>query len=301
MLLDITITFFKGKEPLWKEYDTLISSLITIFLFVAAYFINQWIESKKNKKKLNEKLNYLTSIIISSLKIIKKQREKIEENVLNFTHRDKYTLNPVPVFSFLEITRVTDKLDLESYYLSYISKYGNTPEIINEFQVLIQTFDFLNEFHKSFHKLLERGGNNHESRLLKFNPLSQRIDTMVVEVRDYLFVNKSIHLKLFDKVLTQYYIDKNDFLDYQITFFEKTFLIPMNKLFQEIRLNEDSNLLFHFNILLQEISNEIRYINAGLKSFYIDINNNVNELLSSEKKLTNYSLRLRTDLLKLVE
>lgn len=300
MLLDITIKLIKDKESFWKEYDTLISSFITIVLFILAYFINQYLENRSNKKKSLEKLNYFTSIIISSLKLIKKQKTQIEENIQRYIEGDNYTFNTINLYSFLVITRVTEKLDLESYYLSYIGKYGNTPEIINEFQILIETFDFLNDHHKNFRDLIERGLRNHENRYIQFNPYIQRIDSSIGEVLKILHQSNFIKLKEFQEIVNKYYLSKYpEANDFPITYCENNLLIPLNTLLTHNITPDTNNVLLDFYNLIGETLLLLSDIRIGLVKLYVDINKSVDSLNLAEQKLTTNSEKLRRDLIGL--
>ena len=82
---DIVFNLPKSESSSWlKDYGFLIGNTITVLLFITAYFINDRIEKKRKKKIFEEKLRYLTSLIISSIKIAENQKSKIEATIQKF-------------------------------------------------------------------------------------------------------------------------------------------------------------------------------------------------------------------------
>lgn len=294
---DVIFNSPKPESSSWfKDYGSLIGNAVTIFLFIIAYFINDYRENKRKKKLFEEKLRYLTSLIVSSKKIAENQKSKIEASLKKFKEENQFEFYLVQVISFLDIKRISEKLNLEDYFLAYLSRYGNNTESVNQFRSIIQGFDFLNEFNTDLYNFLERSSNNHDNRLFKFNAISEKIDSLMYEVEKWIRQGSPEKLDEYFTIVNQYYsATKHNTNGEELLKFKNAFSSPMLKFIGKHYSNYNTTIIFHLRQLLDTAEGELRIVRSGIEKFSKELEERIEPLKSAIEKIEKGSEKLVVD------
>ncbi|MBK7883606.1 MAG: hypothetical protein IPJ81_07205 [Chitinophagaceae bacterium] len=179
LFLCIDIQFF--SISLWQD---LLTGTIGAFLgFLGAYFI--FIRGIKNDRKKErqrfkdeqlDKLKYFSILTENIIKISKKQSENyiLYVNKIKLKPFEHHLLGNI---TNNDIKRATNKLNLEEYYLAYISRFGNDKNTIKEYKDIISSFDYIDTIYDEAVRILKE-------KLEKIYQMKVNLNSAFVKVCD---------------------------------------------------------------------------------------------------------------------
>ena len=186
----------------FKDYGSIIGNIITIALFIIAFYKDKGKE-RRNKKTKTEKLRYLASLINSSIKTAESNRNSVQDTSNEFK-KDPAKFHLIKWDTYYDIKRIVEKLDLEEYYLAYVTQFENRKDTT----VNYQKNNYFNTLFQMFNELVnqaQRASINDFDRKKILNTLSDEIDYLIKRV---LYLVEVLQMPESFKVELQEPIDK---------------------------------------------------------------------------------------------
>jgi hypothetical protein len=153
-----TIQDFFSNPDLWKELVTGTAS--AILGFTGAYLIfNRGLKKEKDKEVekrdllQKDNLRYFVALLKNIIDMGKDQSVGYKEYADNLK---KEPLKDHLISSIVsrDLKRASERLDVQTYYLAYISQLPNTGESAVEFNEIIKNFDFIDALNDDVNRIL---------------------------------------------------------------------------------------------------------------------------------------------------
>lgn len=238
---------------------------LPVIIFIAGYFINKHFENWKRDAIKKERLNYFISLIKSAKGDAEKLCSKIDGNILKI-NQNIYHFYPLEIVSFLEAKRVSDKLNIEEYFQSFIRQYGNNDKRIDQFKKIINAFDFLTIYFDNLVDYIEGAGNNYYKMTTEVNRLTKEIDATIPKISEWLIYNSPANLSTnFTIVRDKYYntshLDSIN-IDEYLKILQESLLIPFLSIMADLKkigaLNAETPIAF--TLLLEKTIHQLHLI-----------------------------------------
>lgn len=235
----------------------LISSLFTVFALYKTFKKDKEKEDIRRIQFQVEKLKYFQSLIHSILNGLKNQNE-FYKDFSNELRKDLFKIPIQKFISFNELKRVVDKLNLEDYYHSYLSEFGDNKEIITEFKQIISCLDYFNSQIELYRDSLVKSNNFDFER-------KTRLRNIIVKVQDEMsdmIINKDLQkYEGFCGFINEFYVNfyKNIPATYDLKYLHDNFVMEIkNDLLEYAKVIPEAShahtQLKNSSILFKEIS-----------------------------------------------
>lgn len=288
------------KDFIFPLLLTIISGFGAWFLFIRQ-LLN---EKKKNKQSINEdiknKLTYFSMIIHNAIENSIGQNDNIEELVKKIENSD---FNSIPLYKHptYDLKIIAEKLDKESYLLSYLKFYKKDDKLkmLNDFKQIVDSCGIINEIFNQINTDLEsKQIFEHNLKEIFFENIGECSDffgkslVKLKETNDPLFyklyeINKaSEDLKNFKE---------NQIIKAQYELFLKPTLSLLDKCHSEhIEFDENTGNLWICTSKTINVYINLQTETIRLKTMLEEQNEFIKELIENLKKS---SVRLRNDFL----
>jgi hypothetical protein len=263
-LFYFTINNTPTQSSWFKDYGSIIGNIITIALFVIAFYKEKGKERKKEEKTKSEKLKYLASLINSSIKSAKSNRDNAQE-ISNEIKREPSKVHLIKWNTYYDIKRIVEKLNLEEYYLAYITHFEKRKDTTVEFQKIITCLDTLFEMFNEIIKQVERASINDFNRKKIFNTIGDEIDNLIEKI-SYLIEDLKMPEAFKDKlrVPIEKWGREKDKTDIQLFF--DTLCSPVYSIISDFYSQNEQQTPLEFIQILEKIKSikiEIDFIKLG--------------------------------------
>lgn len=286
----------QAKTSWFKDYGSIIGNIITIALFIIAFYRDKRKESKKEGKTKTEKLRYLASLVNSSLKTAKSNCLELEETIIFFINEPlKFHLIKWTVY--YDIKRIVDKLNLEDYYIAYITQFDKRKDNIVIYQRMITSLDTLFEMFNELIKQAERASTHDFERKKIINVLGDEIHILIEKI---LSLTETLQMPEAFKEELKNPIDKwlKEKNKGNIKLFLETLCKPLFEIISTFNFQNNSKVPEEFSSLIEKLRNvvlETDFIKSGnleyaesLKKQYIEINKTIESLETNSIELRKY-------------
>jgi hypothetical protein len=288
------------KDFVFPLLLTLISGVVAWFLFIKQILNDKKKENQSKNDEVTNKLTYFAMIIHNAIENSIGQNINIKELSIEI---EKSGFNSIPLNKYptYDLKIVAEKLDKESYLLSYLKYYkkDNKIEMLEDFKKIVDTCGIINDIFNQIDSDLENKQKFEHDLMKKFYEGSDKcadyFGESLVKLKES---NNPLFFKLFEinkasenlKNFTE-----NQIIKAQYELFLKPTLILLNKCHSE-HVEFDENL----GDLWVQASNTINiYNNLESETFRLnemlkEANSFINELIEVLKKSSD---RLRKDFL----
>ena len=283
----------------FKDYGSIIGNFITIVLFVFAFYNEKRKERNKSKKTKTEKLKYLASLINSSIETAKAIRNNVDETSSEFK-KEPAQFHLLKWKTYYDIKRIVEKLNLEEYYLAYISQFETRKDKITEYQKIITSLDTLFEMFNELIKQAERASVNDFERKKVVNVLGDEIDNTIGKVLnliDVLQMPESFKMELKEPINKW----SNEPNKENIQLFNDALCSPLYNTISKFKIENkqsQNQIPEEFDFLvdrLRKVKIEIDFVKTGnlkyaesLNNQIIEIDKTINTLEKNSKELREY-------------
>ncbi|MBP6024512.1 hypothetical protein [Ferruginibacter sp.] len=165
----------------FKDYGSIIGNVITILLFIIAFYKDKAKNRKKEEKTKTEKLKYLASLVNGSIKSAKLNKDNIQETS-NAFKSEPALFHLIKINTYYDIKRVVEKLNLEEYYLAYVTHFEKRKNTTIEFQKIITCLDTLFDMFNEIIKQAERASINDFDRKKVLNGLGDEVHNLIEKI-----------------------------------------------------------------------------------------------------------------------
>ena len=280
----------------FKDYGSIIGNIITIALFIIAFYKDKGKERKKQEKIKTEKLRYLASLINSSIKTAESNRDSVQDTSDEFK-KDPAKFHLIKWDTYYDIKRIVEKLDLEEYYLAYVTQFENRKDTTVNYQKIITCLDTLFQMFNELVNQAQRASINDFDRKKKLKTLSDEIDYLIKRV---LYLVEVLQMPESFKVELQEPIDKwreeKNRSDVQL--FLDILCAPMYEIISKFNFQKQQQIPPEFILLLEKFGKvkiEVEFIKSGnieyaesLNKQFIEIDKTITTLKTNSKQLREY-------------
>lgn len=282
---------------LWfKNYGSIIGNFITIALFIIAFYKDKGKERRQKEKTKTEKLRYLASLINSSIKTVKSNRDSIQETSIEFK-KEPVKFHLIKWIIYYDIKRIVEKLNLEEYYLAYIAQFEKKKETTVEFQKIVTCLDTLFEMFNELIKQAERASINDFDRKKILNILGDEIHNLIERV-DYLVEELQMPETFKAELKEPISIWSKEKDQSDIQKFVDTLCVPVYEIISKFNSQNQSQIPPEFILLLEKLSKvkiEVNFIKLAnikyaetLNKQLIEIDKTIETLEINSKKIREY-------------
>jgi hypothetical protein len=167
------------KENIWKRsIPNIIGGFIGVGSALLTFYLVMRKENNKEieryKKGLNEKNNYLGSLLQSALKIAKQQNQGVKEL---YEKIDTNALN-IPLIAIIpkqDLERLSKVIDNEEYYHAFLNTYGSEVENVSLYRNIAGSVDFVTTIISQMFEVQKKGQEFDHQRKMKYKQLFENI------------------------------------------------------------------------------------------------------------------------------
>lgn len=280
------------KESLWqRSIPQIIGGFIGIGSALLSFYLVMRKENKREverrKKELDEKNDYLGSLLQSSINIAKKQSQGAKEL---YEKIDVDTLNIplIAIYPKQDLERLSKTIDNEEYYHAFLNIYGTEIENVNLYRNIAGAVDFLNTIINQMFEVQSKGQKFDHQRKVKYKELFEKTIDYTAELG---VQNQKTNPKLYafvDRILLNYYSGLNNPFD--LEYHQNNLVNPLKegflKEFETIpEVRKILNDLKNMTIIYSEIKTQNKIHAKNFKEFYMQIQKGIDFLETDGKKL----------------
>jgi hypothetical protein len=218
----------KEGFKIWDYLSNFLSSLVGVGIPILVFYLESKRERKKEdekeKKETNEKFQYLSSLIDSSIKISSKQNEFLKK-YLDGIKSNPLNSDEIKLIPRQNLNRLSKLIDNPEYYHAFLNSRESDLDKIKRFKDITSSVDFLNSQFIQLDSILEKNLKNNYERNVRYQTLVNDSMDLVVEH------NMNIESKLPDlsssigKIYTDYRTEENDSTDFK--YHQDKFIEPL--------------------------------------------------------------------------
>ena len=215
-------------DMIYNSFGDLISALIAAFIAMWVFY-RQWKKEREKEaenklQEINEKNQYLKSILTATIGLSEKYKTSVEEFTSEIDN-NPYEIPDIKLYPLQEFQRLQRIVNNEEYFHAYLNKYGNSTETINNYRTISSLSDYLAsqiaELQKKDYKL-----RDHDRKVDYVNKFYEILEDVNKIGKSNEHKDHSIFIA-FDKILADFHPHIKDGFVTDLSIGEENFLEPL--------------------------------------------------------------------------